>query len=54
MIAMDAPLYALAKLVQWNWPQSYDESQYVVMFGGLHVEMALWKTFGDYLAGLLH
>lgn len=49
MIAMDAPLYALAKLVQWNWPQSYGESQYVVMFGGLHVEMALWKTFGDYL-----
>ena len=49
MIAFDAPLYALAKFVQWNWPQSHGESQYVVMFGGLHVEMAMWTTFGDYL-----
>ena len=33
MIDFDALLYALAKFVQWNWPQSHGESQYVVMFG---------------------
>ena len=49
VIALDAPLFALAKLVQWNWPQTHGEDLFVVMFGGLHIEMALWKTFGDYL-----
>ncbi|KAG0710801.1 hypothetical protein GWK47_022049 [Chionoecetes opilio] len=49
VIALDAPLYALAKFVQWHWPHTHGEDQYVVMFGGLHVEMAVWKTLGDYL-----
>ena len=49
VIAMDAPLYALAKLTQWNWPHMHGEDIYVVMFGGLHIEMAIWNTFGDYL-----
>ncbi len=49
VIALDAPLYALAKYVQWNWPHTYGETKYVVMFGGLHAEMAIWNTFGDYL-----
>ena len=46
IIAFDASLSALAKQVQWNWPQTHG---CVVMFGGLHIEMAIWKTFGDYL-----
>ena len=46
VIALDAPLYALAKLVQWKWPETHGESKYVIMFGGLHLEM---NTFGDYL-----
>ena len=25
------------------------EEKYVVMFGGLHLEMALWNTLGDLL-----
>lgn len=49
VIALDAPLYALAKFVQWHWPHTHGEDQYVVMFGDLHVEMAVWKTLGDYL-----
>lgn len=48
-IAMDAPLNALAKLTQWSWPHTHGEDKYVVMFGGLHIEMAMWKTFGDFL-----
>lgn len=34
---------------QWNWPHTHGEDKYVVMFGGLHIEMAMWKTFGDFL-----
>ena len=49
VIALDAPLYALAKYVQWHWPQTHGEDKYVAMFGGLHIEMAIWNTFGDYL-----
>ena len=45
----DHPLYAIAKSIQWKWPEMYGESQYVVMLGGLHAEMALWKTVGDIL-----
>ena len=48
-MAFDLPLFALAKYVQWSWPQSYGEDSFVVMFGGLHIEMALWSTIGDFL-----
>ena len=45
----DQPLFTLAKLVQWKWPEAYGESVHVVMMGGLHIEMALWNTLGDVL-----
>ena len=48
-IAVDQPLFALAKYVQWNWPDSHGEERYVVMLGGLHIEMALWRMIGDLL-----
>ena len=47
--AFDQPLFTLAKYVQWHWPDSLGEKCHVVMFGGLHVEMALWNTIGDFL-----
>ena len=37
-IAFDAPLHALAKLVQWKWPYTHREDKYVRMLGGLHIE----------------
>ena len=45
----DQPLFALAKIVQWKWPDAYGEQKFVVMLGGLHTEMALWNTLGDVL-----
>lgn len=45
----DQPLFALAKLVQWKWPDTHGERVHVVMLGGLHTEMALWNTLGDLL-----
>lgn len=41
VITLDAPLYALAKFVQWYWPQMHGEDKYVIMFSGLHIEMAM-------------
>ena len=49
VIVLYQPLFVLAKYVQLKWPESYGEEKYVVMFGGLHVEMALWKILGDLL-----
>ena len=50
-VAFDAPLYALGKLIQWKWPDTHGEGKFVVMFGGLHIEMAMWRTYSDYLEG---
>ena len=47
--AFDQPLFAIAKFVQWSWPLVHGESNHVVMFGGLHIEMALWSVCGDLL-----
>ena len=48
-VALDTPLYALAKYVWWNWPQTHGEDKYVAMLGGLHIKMAIWNTYGDYV-----
>ncbi|XP_034062878.1 uncharacterized protein LOC117540355 [Gymnodraco acuticeps] len=49
VLAADQPLYALAKEVQWTWPATYGEDHFVIMFGGLHIEMAMLKLLGDWL-----
>ncbi|KAL9954824.1 hypothetical protein ACROYT_G042404 [Oculina patagonica] len=49
VIAMDQPLYAVAKQIQWNWPDQFGEKKIVVMFGGLHIEMAFLKVLGGWL-----
>ena len=49
VIAVDQPLLAIAKSIQWQWPEIYGENQMIVMFGGLDLEMAFWKTIGDFL-----
>ena len=40
VVAFDQPLYAIAKQIQWNWPDLYGEDKFVITFGGLHIEMA--------------
>ena len=47
----DEPLFAIAKLVQWKYPTTHGEDKHVVLMGGLHIEMAVWNTIGDYLEG---
>ena len=48
---MDQPMYAIAKQIQWNWPETHGEAHMVIMFGGLHIEMNLLKLLGDWLGG---
>lgn len=50
VIAFDQPLFALAKIVQWNWSDLYGEKKFVVMMGALHIEMAFLKTIGNILS----
>ena len=49
IIAFHQPLYALAKLTQWYWPDAYGEDKALVVFGGLHVEMTALKAIGKWL-----
>ena len=51
VLAFDRPLFALAKQIQWKWPEKYGEDKYIVMFGGLHIEMAALKAIGNWLNG---
>lgn len=51
MIAFDQPLFEAAKEIQWNWSDHYGEKKFVVMLGGLHIEMAFLKVIGGWLEG---
>ena len=45
VVAADQPLYALAKQIQWCWPE-FGEDKFVIMFGRLHIEMAALRSVG--------
>ena len=49
VVACDQSLFAIAKKVRWKWPLDYGEDKFVIMFGGLHIELAALKTLGDLL-----
>ena len=51
VVTFDQLLFALAKQIQWKWPQEYGGEKFVVLFGGLHIEMAALKALGDWLQG---
>ena len=51
VIAFDQPLFAIAKKIQWHWPDKYGESKLVIMMGGLHIESAFMSTTGSWLKG---
>ena len=51
VMAMDQPLFALAKQLQWKYPDDVGEDKYVIMMGGLHLEMGMYRIIGQYLSG---
>lgn len=49
VVALDQPLFTIAKQIQWKYPQIYGENILSVMLGGLHTEMAFLKAIGTLL-----
>lgn len=47
----DQPLYALVKLVQWNWPDLYSERQFVALFAPFHIEQSFLRVIGQFMDG---
>ena len=50
-LTLDQPLYALAKQIQWNWPDEYGEDKIFIFLDGLHIEMAFARAIGTWLDG---
>ena len=46
VLVADQPLYALQ--IQWQWTD-YGEDKFVIMFGGLHIELASMRSIGTLL-----
>ena len=49
VIAVAQPLFAVAKQIQWNWPKTHGEPNFVILLGGLHIERVALKMLGDWL-----
>ena len=49
VMACDQPLFDIAKQLQWIIPNSYGEDLYVIMLGGLHIEITARKALGKWL-----
>ena len=45
VLTVDQPLFALAKQMQWTWPDTLGEDHFVITLGGLHIEMAVLKVY---------
>ena len=43
VLTADQPLFALAKQIQWTWPDPLGENHFVVMLGGLHFRNGHFK-----------
>lgn len=51
VMTADQPVYAIAKKVQWLYPELYGEDKLLMMMGALHIEMATLNVLGDWLEG---
>lgn len=43
---VDQLLFAIAKLIQWNYPEIYGENKFLVMFSAIHIERAFIRVLG--------
>jgi len=48
-LACDQPLFAMAKEIQWTWPKELGENHFIVMLGGLQIEITTFKILGSWL-----
>ena len=49
VVTVDHPLFAVAKQIQCQWPETFREDKYIVILAGLHIEMAAFKDTGNLL-----
>ena len=49
VVTVDQPLFAVAKQIQWQWPENFGEDKYMVILGDVHIEMAAFKTIWNLL-----
>ena len=48
VVTLDQPLFALAKQIQWTWPNEFEN--FVFILGGLYIEITLLKVIGQILS----
>ena len=46
VLGADQPLYAIAKQLQWSFPDTLDEDKLVLMMGALHIEDKMHQMIG--------
>ena len=51
VMACDCPIFAVAKEIQWRFPEVLGENKFIVMFSGLHLEKGLWNALGNMFEG---
>lgn len=51
VVTVDQPLFATIKQIQWHWPNQFGEDKFVILMGGLHIEMAALRLLGHWLDG---
>ena len=51
VLTLEQPLFTIAQQIQWHWPYVYGEDKFVILLGGLHIEMATLTTPGYFLDG---
>ena len=51
VMSVDQPLHAIAKKMQWAYPESNGVDKFAILMGGLHIEMALLSILGQVLEG---
>ena len=49
VLGADQPLYAIAKQLQWTFPESVGEDKLVMMLGALHIEDKIHQMIGKLL-----
>lgn len=49
VISGDQPVYTDLKMIQWDKPNVYGADRYMIMMGGLHIEMCFEAVIGDYV-----
>ena len=49
VLGADQPIYAIAKLLQWTFPDILGEYKFVLMMGALHIEDTVHQMIGQLL-----